>query len=293
MPRKKTGLPTPEFDLDIVEKEEYHFPSLPTDDQELFVFRVAHELWGPGMHMRGAGMQRQILIYIVRGKGRFLTTRGEVDVGSSMVLVYGGPEPFSVRTAGNRMEVYIVPCGGRNSAGIFRTLLGFRRAAYQLAEPFAVRQLFELQFDEARRRSRHARDICAHYAHIILRRIADEQPPRNMRMSQALASFDHCRNFLQTNFSEIAGIHQAATACGLTQEYLTRLFQRYEKMSPYEYLTRLKLNKACHLLLTSGRPVHEIAEATGYADPYSFSRAFKRVLGMAPAHYRRLNPIDP
>ncbi len=275
----------PIHQLDIVEKEEYHFARLPTDDAELTVFRVGHEYWGPDMRIFGRADQRQVFIYVVRGAGRFLMPRGYVDVGSSMVLFYSGTEDFDVATAGHEMEVYIIPCG-TNTNDLFQTILGRNVGAFQLANPFAVQQLLELLFDEARQRRRHAHDICAHYMQIILRKVANDRIRRNSRSSRTLESFNLCRHYIDSNFSRLHCISEVADACGLTQAYLTRLFKRYEKMSPYEYLTRLKLNKATQLLLATPMPVQDVAAELGYDDPYTFSRAFKRVLGKSPAHYR-------
>jgi len=49
---------------------------------------------------------------------------------------------------------------------------------------------------------------------------------------------------------------------------------------------RLKLNKAASLLLTSSRPVHEVAAQVGFEDPYHFSRNFKKFHGLSPRNYR-------
>ncbi|MFP5441635.1 MAG: AraC family transcriptional regulator, partial [Gammaproteobacteria bacterium] len=35
-------------------------------------------------------------------------------------------------------------------------------------------------------------------------------------------------------------------------------------------------------------PVHRIARQLGYDDPYYFSRLFRKVIGVAPAEYRKL-----
>lgn len=272
--------------LDIIEKEEYHFPRLPTDDADLNLFRVGHERWGPEMRIHGYAKDRQVIIYVVRGKARFLTERGYVDVGSSMALLFGGSSEFDISTNGHEMELYIIPSRGPAPQGLFKSILGTDLAAYQLEKPFEIQALMEGLFSEARSRTRHAHDICAHYLQIILRKIANDRIQRNTRASRTLESFNKCRGFIESKFGELHSIAEVAEACGLTQAYLTRLFKRYEKTSPYEYLTRLKLNKATQLLLTTSMTVHEIAAELAYDDPYTFSRAFKRVIGVSPAHYR-------
>jgi AraC-like DNA-binding protein len=78
----------------------------------------------------------------------------------------------------------------------------------------------------------------------------------------------------------------AATA-GLSDETLRRVCKRETGCSPMEYVTHLRMRHAASLLVTYSHPVAEIAERVGYADPFAFSTAFRRVLGVPPTAYRR------
>jgi AraC-like DNA-binding protein len=55
---------------------------------------------------------------------------------------------------------------------------------------------------------------------------------------------------------------------------------------PIRYLTEWRLNLASGLLRTTDLGVAEVASRVGYTSEEAFSRAFKRALGMAPAHWR-------
>ncbi|WP_375450920.1 AraC family transcriptional regulator [uncultured Devosia sp.] len=52
---------------------------------------------------------------------------------------------------------------------------------------------------------------------------------------------------------------------------------------------RQRLDGAKELLATSALPIAAIAEASGFSDPYYFSRLFKRREGMTPSQFRQLN----
>jgi AraC-like DNA-binding protein len=54
-----------------------------------------------------------------------------------------------------------------------------------------------------------------------------------------------------------------------------------------ELLDHDRFTLACRLLWTADTPVAEVAGELGYADPSSFSRAFRRWLGTSPREYRR------
>jgi len=83
------------------------------------------------------------------------------------------------------------------------------------------------------------------------------------------------------------------TVEGLAEElrvdrrYLRNLFVRYRGVSTKEYLTRYRLSRACELLRHAPLSVGEIAAEVGYPDALTFSRLFKKHIGVSPAKYRK------
>ena len=56
-------------------------------------------------------------------------------------------------------------------------------------------------------------------------------------------------------------------------------------VSPCKLLTEHRLNNAGNDLLSGAFSVKEIAKLTGYADEFSFSRAFRKFFGVPPSVY--------
>ena len=54
--------------------------------------------------------------------------------------------------------------------------------------------------------------------------------------------------------------------CGVSYSYFGRLFSTCMGMSPREYITKLRLESACEMLLTGRMTVKYIAHATGFDD---------------------------
>jgi AraC family transcriptional regulator len=78
-----------------------------------------------------------------------------------------------------------------------------------------------------------------------------------------------------------------AAACRLTPNHFGRCFKRSTGDTPYQYLTRLRLEEAKRLMLTAQRSLAEIALACGFGDQSHFTRTFTRNVGMSPAAWRR------
>lgn len=66
----------------------------------------------------------------------------------------------------------------------------------------------------------------------------------------------------------------------------TGAFQAEFRCSPSDYLTRFRIQRACQLLCHSTLSVSAVAVSAGFADPFYFSRAFRREVGCSPSAYR-------
>jgi len=63
--------------------------------------------------------------------------------------------------------------------------------------------------------------------------------------------------------------------------------------APLEYLTRWRMFRAGVLLRSTGRGLAEIANEVGYESDVALSKAFRRVVGMAPGAFRKQNTPAP
>ena len=79
-----------------------------------------------------------------------------------------------------------------------------------------------------------------------------------------------------------------ADFCNLSLGRFSHIFKEGMGVSPHEYLTRIRIEKAIQLLENSNLTVAEIAEQTGFSGQNYFSRAFKRYTGKTPREYTSL-----
>jgi AraC-like DNA-binding protein len=68
-----------------------------------------------------------------------------------------------------------------------------------------------------------------------------------------------------------------------------RFFKAKTGQTPFEYLTRCRMESAAHLLAFSSDKIHAIAERVGYADQFAFSTAFSRYHKRSPREFRKRN----
>jgi AraC-like DNA-binding protein len=78
-----------------------------------------------------------------------------------------------------------------------------------------------------------------------------------------------------------------ASALGVSRTTLYRMVKRQHGTSPAKLVERLRMDTACRLLSESRLSIEVIADQVGYANAFSFSAAFKRVVGEPPSLFRR------
>ncbi len=91
------------------------------------------------------------------------------------------------------------------------------------------------------------------------------------------------RNWGDCEFS----LQSASDALYVTPQYLSRVFHRETGDTFGAYLTGKRMKEAMRLLQDQNLKMYEIAQRTGYSSQHYFSSAFKRVLGISPAEYRK------
>ncbi|WP_189933175.1 substrate-binding domain-containing protein [Streptomyces sulfonofaciens] len=92
--------------------------------------------------------------------------------------------------------------------------------------------------------------------------------------------------YLEQHYRHRFARRQVAEAAGLSEDHLGRLFHRELGVTLWEYLTRLRIERAKQRLALSEDSVGTVARSVGFRDRAYFSRVFHRVAGIAPHAYR-------
>ena len=80
---------------------------------------------------------------------------------------------------------------------------------------------------------------------------------------------------------EPISIHELARIANLSEQYFIKYFKKAMGVTPASYVNDLKMKIALELVSKNKYSVKEISQKLGYADPYTFSKAFKRTYGVA------------
>ena len=95
------------------------------------------------------------------------------------------------------------------------------------------------------------------------------------------------RDLLRDCFGEPIALADAAAEAEMSAWHFLRLFRRTFGETPHQFLTRLRIDRAKHLLTVSGRSVTDICFDVGFSSLGSFSTLFARHVGESPHAFRR------
>jgi AraC-like DNA-binding protein/ligand-binding sensor protein len=92
--------------------------------------------------------------------------------------------------------------------------------------------------------------------------------------------------FIWKNYTRKVSLEEIATASGLSAPYFSTIFR--EEMGEHlsTHLNRLRVEKACTMLLETRATLNEISESCGFEDQSWFSKIFKSYTGYSPGKYR-------
>ncbi len=115
---------------------------------------------------------------------------------------------------------------------------------------------------------------------------ADQISDLDPRIQVALDQINQNLPF-ETSIATLSGL------VGLSVSRFAHLFTLQLALSPRDYVERLRMERAAQMLVLTAHPIHEIADAMGFDNPYYFSRRFRAVTGRSPREHRALRTTGP
>jgi two-component system response regulator YesN len=109
---------------------------------------------------------------------------------------------------------------------------------------------------------------------------------RNQRKNSVLVS--QVMAYIKTNFQNPdLSLNGVSDEFKMSSRYLSRIFKEELGENFIDFIVKLRMSHAMHLLLESDLSIQEISEQVGYIHAMSFIRTFKKINGSTPGVYRK------
>ena len=116
--------------------------------------------------------------------------------------------------------------------------------------------------------------------------VSDNYPNKFIEKEETVISeaIETVCDFIQKQFLNDISLNMMCDMSGFSKYYFIRSFTQIKGISPYCYISALRINRAKELLKTN-QSLCDIALQLGYSHQSHFSNAFKKVVGMTPKQY--------
>ena len=261
------------------------------ETRELSFLFCGRQNYQPGEMVGPAVREHYLMHYCLSGRGvyRAQGVSYEIGPGEGFLILPGelsshqadDQEPWShiwVGFTGSRAAEYLRSCG-----------LGQDRRTFQCAQSQQLEACVEamMSFDTAGAGNEL---LLLGELYTFLGWVAQSAQGSARRSRETAAEYvELAMEYIRSHFQEDLTVAKLAQYVGLNRSYLTTVFQNTINMSPQQYLMRFRMEWAAKMLCEDKLTVGEIARSCGYPDPLTFSKAFKRTLGVTPTQYRREN----
>jgi AraC-like DNA-binding protein len=272
----------------VSEARRYYLNLAPPDDDNIVVVcggceRVRHDYC-----ISRVSFPYYCVEFVAEGEGLLVLNNKEHALTPDTIFTYGPQVSHTIQsTTGNVMTKYYVTFAGRAGLAAL-TECGLVPGKYvKTSAPRQIRELFDLLQKNGLAQTGHTHKVCAALIPALLHKIAETSVSAASMDSRSLATFEQLRSLLSDDFLNVHSLEEAATRCHISVAYACRLFKRFDRQSPYQFLMQRKMRYAADLLSDPNALTKQVAKRLGFAGHSQFSRAFRRVFGIYPAQFQK------
>jgi len=253
----------------------------------LTIYYCGRECCTPGHSFGPAIRQHYLLHAILSGKGRFHYQNRirQLHAGEAF-LIPPGEITFYEADENTPWEYAWIGFDGYEVPGILRKCgLLDGNFIFRAGEHSHFLTSFENLVDVFKQQVHNEFQLKGCLYLMLSHMLQDTKPEQ--RGSYETIYLKEAKNYIQHNYGYDIHIFDIARYVGIDRTYLFKLFKKEEKISPQEYLINFRIKTAMNMLEQPQYSVTEIAYSCGFKDAPSFSKHFKKRIGITPLQYRK------
>ncbi|MCW8906702.1 MAG: AraC family transcriptional regulator [Sedimenticola sp.] len=160
----------------------------------------------------------------------------------------------------------------------------FDKSGFFQVDP-RVRQLLQLSVNEMR--AYPGDESLAHSFGVCLLQLLSRHAARTgARCSGKRLNMEALDEYIEANLNRKMLVRDLALLACMSPSHFYSVFREETGISPNQYITRKRLERARHLLENTGLPLIEVSVQTGFSSQSAFASVFKKHHAVTPRQYR-------
>ena len=269
-----------------------HFWNNPIKYSDLKVYQYGYEECKPNHSYGPANRDHFLLHFISQGKGTFRSKNKTYTLseGQGFLICPGIITSYSADESEPWTYSWIGFNGTNAEYYLSRAGLSFENPVFSYENGEFFHQIFsELLLLDRSKISDQVRMIG--YVYMLLALLMENSSILELQGKAFFSSKEeYVKNailYVQTNFSRNLTVKEMADYLGLNRSYLGVIFKEITGLTPQEFLIDFRIEKAKKLLADKSMSIGDVSRSVGYDDPLTFSKLFKKNVGISPNAYRK------
>ena len=270
------------LERDILEAEGIfvHTPSVFAKDNLFYVRLEALYTCGPQYEVQRAGLDSFLLFFIREGEMLFEYEGRSFAARKKDIVFLDCMQPHRYKAL-TRTEFYWFHFDGSASRAYFDHFrenkgLHFREQRNMEENFVLIHDLMRSGCPDEGAMSVHVHRILA----LLFSSVGKSSAPSDI--------IARARVYMDEHYMEKLSAEQIAEASRVSPSHLFRVFRSETGLTPYGYLTNVRMEHAMKMLLNTSYSVEEIADLCAFCSSANFIRAFRQSTGVTPRRFRKL-----
>lgn len=284
----KTNRQPSYFSRQVIDAQRFYLNLRKDIVDDLAVMSGGLEKCAPDYDNARASFAHPCIEFVIRGSGTVRFGEASYPLTPGSVFAYGPRLGHRITSASASplWKYFVVFTGVKSSRLLERCGIEFGCVGH-IAQPERVQTVFDDLISQGLGDHEERALRCAAILQYLVLKIGELYRPADDVGAKAFATYERVRSHIAENFERISTLTEISTACEVDEAYICRLFRRFRRESPFQYLLHLRLNRAAELLQTTDCLIKDISSSLHFTDAFNFSRTFRHSFGVSPNEFRR------
>lgn len=151
-----------------------------------------------------------------------------------------------------------------------------------------LEKMFEIALLNQQQSAMYCQTLFQAFLGLAMEVIEKNHTAQNVERNPTLQFGQDIRNYVDGQPLRSVSVSGVASAFGISESYLARVFKKAYGCSLIEYIIQKRIGEAQSLLISTSLSVMEISACVGYQNQSYFGKVFTEHVGLTPLRYRKL-----
>lgn len=276
------------FSPQVVEAQRFYLNLRRDLGNELAVVSGGLEKCSPDYDNARKSFAHPCIEFVVRGSGTVTLGTATYPITPGTLFAYGPRLVHRITSAPSAplWKYFVVFTGAEGLAQLQLAGLELGSVSH-IVQPERIQSIFDDLISQGLGDHAEREKQCATILRYLILKLGELQRPADDIAAKAYATYERVRRHIAERYESITCLSEIAAACFVDEAYICRLFKRFGRESPFQYLLHLRLNRAAELLQTTDLLIKDISSRLRFTDAFNFSRTFRHAFGISPNELRK------